>query len=248
MSRITDIIENVRVDLGDSDAQRYSDTTLLRHLNAAISDFVLATKCLKERLYVGLNENTAIYDLRPYVLDFIRVEYLGKNIEAKSFTELDLICRDWQIKTGTEVEYITFEHMSKGMFRIYPRVSGAIDNIEQNSLYGGLIDITINDDDYQVPSIQDIESELEKYLVMYIVKKPKIVTLLDELETSEEYDRALEKYVKAMCLISDTDSINRQYGTEQLQLYSAYVPLVKNSEALSNNVVDDRVIRYKGAF
>ena len=47
MSRITNIISNVRVDLGDSDIQRYSDAILIRYLNDAISDFVLATKCLK---------------------------------------------------------------------------------------------------------------------------------------------------------------------------------------------------------
>lgn len=248
MSRITDIIQNVREDLGDSDSQRYTDAMLLRHLNTAISDFVLATKCLKERLYVGLNTNTAIYDLRPYVLEFIRAEYLGKNIESKSFTELDYISSNWQIETGTEVKYITFEHMSKGMFRIYPKVDGTLNNIEQNSLYGGIIDITIGDDDYQIPSIQDVENNIDKYLVMYIVKKPKVVTITSELETNEEYDKALELYVKHKCLISDTDAINRQYGAEQLQLYSAYIAQVTMSESMSNNVIDDRVIRYKGAF
>lgn len=249
MSRITNIISNVRVDLGDSDIQRYSDAILIRYLNDAISDFVLATKCLKERLYVGLNYSTAIYDLRPYVLEFIRTEYNGKTIEAKSFDELDKISSTWQVDTGDEVKYITFEHMSKGMFRIYPRVSGAIGIVTQNSLYGGIIDITISDDDYQIPSLKDIEEDISKYIVMYIVKKPSIVTIdTEDLEINSEYDKALEKYIKAMCLQSDTDSINRQYGAELLQMYSAYVESTTRSEVVSNNRIDDRIVQYRGGF
>ena len=170
MSRITNIITNVRIDLGDTSTQRYTNDLLIRHLNSAISDFVLATKCLRERIYVGLSVSTAIYDLRPYVLEFLRTEYMGKNIEAKSYMELDNIDINWQSATGTEVKYVTFDHLSKGYIRIYPRVEGSINIVTQNSLYGGLIDITIGDDDYQIPSIKDVESILEKYLVLYVVK------------------------------------------------------------------------------
>lgn len=251
MSRITSILDNVRIDLGDTSAQRYTDDILIRHLNSAISDFVLATKCLRERIYVGLSVSAAIYDLRPYVLEFIRTEYLGRNIEAKSYIELDNINKDWQSATGTEVKYITFDHLTKGMFRIYPRVEGALSIVTQNNLFGGLIDITIGDDDYQIPSIEDVESNLEKYLVLYVIKKPAIVTktTIDaDLELHSMYDKALELYVTAMCLRSDTDAINRQYGNEQLQLYVNYVESCKVSESLDSNVVQDRVVEYRGAF
>jgi hypothetical protein len=251
MSRITDIINNVRIDLGDTNSTRYSNDILIRHLNSAINDFVMATKCLKERIYVGLNYSSAIYDLRPYALDFIRAEYLGRAIEAKSFSDLDLIDHDWQSAIGTEVQYIAFDNLNKGMFRVYPRVEGAIDIISQNSLYGGLIDITIGDDDYQIPSLEDIDSNLAQYIVVYVVKKPNKVTIntLDSaLEINSLYDNALEKYITAMCLRSDTDANNRAYGNEQLQLYSNYVTSAKNSESLANNRVVDRVIKYRGGF
>jgi hypothetical protein len=251
MSRITDIINNVRIDLGDTNSTRYSNDILIRHLNSAINDFVMATKCLKERIYVGLNYSSAIYDLRPYALDFIRAEYLGRAIEAKSFSDLDLIDHDWQSAIGTEVQYIAFDNLNKGMFRVYPRVEGAIDIISQNSLYGGLIDITIGDDDYQIPSLEDIDSNLAQYIVVYVVKKPNKVTIntLDSaLEINSLYDNALEKYITAMCLRSDTDANNRAYGNEQLQLYSNYVTSAKNSESLANNRVADRVIKYRGGF
>lgn len=251
MSRITSILDNVRIDLGDTSAQRYTNDILIRHLNSAISDFVLATKCLRERIYVGLSVSAAIYDLRPYVLEFLRTEYLGRNIEAKSYVELDKIDVDWQSAIGTEVKYVTFDHLSKGYIRVYPRVEGAINIVTQNSLYGGLIDITIGDDDYQIPSIEDVESNLDQYLVLYVVKKPKVVTIntIDtELELYSMYDKALEMYITAMCLRSDTDALNRQYGNEQLQLYVNYVESCKVSESLDSNTVQDRVVTYRGAF
>ena len=251
MSRIHNIISNVRIDLGDTNTQRYTDDILIRHLNSAISDFVLATKCLRERIYVGLSVSAAIYDLRPYVLEFIRTEYLGRNIEAKSYVELDKIDVDWQSATGTEVKYVTFDHLNKGMIRVYPRVEGAIDIVTQNSLYGGLIDITIGDDDYQIPSIEDVESNLDQYLIVYVIKKPKVVTIntIDtDLELHSMYDKALELYVTAMCLRSDTDAVNRQYGNEQLQLYVNYVDSCKNSESVDSNIIHDRIVEYRGAF
>lgn len=251
MSRITNIISNVRIDLGDTNIQRYTDDILIRHLNSAISEFVLATKCLRERIYIGLSVSAAVYDLRPYALEFLRTEYLGRNILAKSYVELDTIDKDWQSTIGTEVKYVTFDHLSKGMIRVYPRVEGAIDIVQQNSLYGGLIDITIGDDDYQIPSLADIESNLEQYLVTYVVKKPKIVTIDTtdtEFELHSVYDRALELYITAMCLRSDTDAINRAYGNEQLQLYTGYVESCKASESLDNNVVQNRIVEYRGAF
>lgn len=251
MSRITSILDNVRIDLGDIKEERYSDDLLIRHLNTCISDFVLATKCLRERLYVGLSVSAAIYDLRPYALEFLRTEYLGRNIEAKSYVELDNIDKDWQSTIGTEVKYITFDHLTKGMFRIYPRVEGALDIVTQNNVYGGLIDITIGDDDYQIPSIEDIASNLEKYIVLYVVKKPKIVSKLTpdtELELHSMYDRAMELYISAMCLRSDTDALNRQYGNEQLQLYVNYVESCKISDSVDSNSIQDRIVEYRGAF
>ena len=133
MSRITNIISNVRIDLGDTNIQRYTNDILIRHLNSAISDFVLATNCLRERIYIGLSVSAAVYDLRPYALEFLRTEYLGRNILAKSYTELDTIDKDWQSIIGTEVKYVTFDDILKLYTHFFSRagitISGQIDNI-----------------------------------------------------------------------------------------------------------------------
>ena len=251
MSRITNLINSVRIDLGDINNPRYSDDILISYLNDGILDFVASTKCLKERIFMGLSVSNAIYDLRPYVLEVLRVEYMYNNIEAKSFSELDLANPDWQLEVGTEVKYVTFDNLPQGMLRVYPRITGALDIIEQNSLYGGIIDITINDDSYQIPSIADVEQNIEKYLILYCIKKPKVVTIntLDSaLELNSTYDLALQHYIKYRCLRSDTDVNNRNYGNEELQLYTNYVNGIRNSNAKANNIVNDRIVRYNGGF
>lgn len=251
MSRITNIIDNVRLELGDTSAQRYTTDMLIRYLNLAIEDFVFATRCLKERIYMGLGTANAIYDMRNYAIEFERIEYNNQNIEALSFIELDAINKEWQTEVGYEVQYVTFDHMPKGMLRIYPKITGAFNNIEQNSLYGGLVDITINDDIYQIPSIADIDENLEKYLVLYCIKKPKEVaidTLDSELELHDSYDAALIYFIKSKLLRNDTDANNRQYGNEELQLYANFCNRVKVDVAKANNIIQDRIVRYNGGF
>lgn len=251
MSRVTSILNTVRLELGDIKAQRYTDDMLIAFLNNAIDDFVLATKCLKTRLYMGLSTSSAIYDLKNYVLEFERIEYNNKNIEAKSFMELDSINSEWQTEVGQEVLYVTFDHLPKGMIRVYPKVEGAIDNIEQNSLYGGLIDITIDDDIYQIPSIEDVEENLTKYLVLYVVKKPAIVTIStvdSALELQSIHDSALIHFIKYKALRSDTDANNRAYGNEELQLYANYINRNKIEVSMDNNIVHNREVKYNGGF
>lgn len=251
MSRVTSLLNSVRTDLGDTNNLRYTDDILLGYLNDGILDFVSSTKCLKERIFMGLSISTAIYDLRPYILEVIRVEYKYNNIEAKSFSELDAINPDWQLETGNEVKFVTFDNLSKGMIRVYPRITGALDIIEQNSLYGGLIDITINDDTYQIPTIEDVDQNIEQYLILYCVKKPKIVTINttdSQLELNSSYDLPLQHYIKYRCLRSDTDVNNRNYGNEELQLYTNYITGARNSVAKAHNIVNDRIVKYNGGF
>ena len=249
MSRVASIIENARVTLSDTDETRYSTGVLLKYFNDGLNDFVVNTKILKERLFLELNPTAAIYDLSPYVLEFLRFQFQTKGIPVLSQEELDKISLTWQDEVGDEVECVTLSDMKKGWLRIYPRITSGSDAIDQNSLFGGLIDISINDDNYQIPSITDVDSSIKNYLVVFAVKKPKVVTLLTtdaELELGSEYDLALEYYITSRALRSDTDALNRNYGTEQLQLYNNYIAEASLSNSVGNQSVGDRIVTYRG--
>lgn len=249
MSRVLSILSKAREELGDTNNTRFTDSKLLEHLNDGIKDFILSTKSLKERLYVELASNVAIYDISKYALFVERVEYMNTKIDTLSFTELDSINTMWQYETGNVVKAITFEHQSKGSFRIYPRLNTVNNNIVSSSDYGILVDFSLDDDIVGIPSIIDVEQNLQAYLVLYVIKKPNVITLTtpdEELELDELYDKAFVHYIKAQCLRNDSDSNNRQFGNEELSAYAMYVVNNNKDFALDNQVSGDRIIQYKG--
>ena len=249
MSRVLSILSKAREELGDVNNTRFTDSKLLEHLNDGIKDFILSTKSLKERLYVELASNVAMYDISKYALFVERVEYMNTKIDTLSFTELDSINTMWQYETGNVVKAITFEHQSKGAFRIYPRLNTVDNNIVSSSDYGILVDFSLDDDIVGIPSIIDVEQNLQAYLVLYVIKKPNVITLTtpdEELELDELYDKAFVHYIKAQCLRNDSDSNNRQFGNEELSAYAMYVVNNNKDFALDNQVSGDRIIQYKG--
>ena len=249
MSRVLSILSKAREELGDTNNTRFTDSKLLEHLNDGIKDFILSTKSLKERLYVELASNVAMYDISKYALFVERVEYMNTKIDTLSFKELDSINTMWQYETGNVVKAITFEHQSKGAFRIYPRLNTVNNNIVSSSDYGILVDFSLDDDIVGIPSIIDVEQNLQAYLVLYVIKKPNIITLTtpdEELELDELYDKAFVHYIKAQCLRNDSDSNNRQFGNEELSAYAMYVVNNNKDFALDNQVSGDRIIQYKG--
>ena len=249
MSRVLSILSKAREELGDTNNTRFTDGKLLEHLNDGIKDFILSTKSLKERLYVELASNVAIYDISKYALFVERVEYMNTKIDTLSFKELDSINAMWQYETGNVVKAITFEHQSKGSFRIYPRLNTVDNNIVSSSDYGILVDFSLDDDIVGIPSIIDVEQNLQAYLVLYVIKKPNVITLTtpdEELELDELYDKAFVHYIKAQCLRNDSDSNNRQFGNEELSAYAMYVVNNNKDFALDNQVSGDRIIQYKG--
>ena len=249
MSRVLSILSKAREELGDANNTRFTDSKLLEHLNDGIKDFILSTKSLKERLYVELASNVAMYDISKYALFVERVEYMNTKIDTLSFKELDSINTMWQYETGNVVKAITFEHQSKGAFRIYPRLNTVNNNIVSSSDYGILVDFSLDDDIVGIPSIIDVEQNLQAYLVLYVIKKPNIITLTtpdEELELDELYDKAFVHYIKAQCLRNDSDSNNRQFGNEELSAYAMYIVNNNKDFALDNQVSGDRIIQYKG--
>lgn len=249
MSRVLSILSKAREELGDTNNTRFTNSKLLEHLNDGIKDFILSTKSLKERLYVELASNVAIYDISKYALFVERVEYMNTKIDTLSFKELDSINTMWQYETGNVVKAITFEHQSKGAFRIYPRLNTVSNNIVSSSDYGILVDFSLDDDIVGIPSIIDVEQNLQAYLVLYVIKKPNVITLTtpdEELELDELYDKAFVHYIKAQCLRNDSDSNNRQFGNEELSAYAMYVVNNNKDFALDNQVSGDRIIQYKG--
>lgn len=248
MSRIQDILTNVRDILDDTNKTRWSDDKLLRILNSGIKDFVLNTECLKDRLFLQLAINTATYDLSNYVLKFNRVQFMEHAIESRTHAEMDKLSATWQTDTGPEVKYVVFDSLKEGTLRVYPIPTLGDEVIVQNQAYGALIDIYVNDDIFKIPSLVNADIGMTNYLVCHIVRKPNTVTLstLDvDMEIDSMYDKALEYFVSGSCLRMDTDANNRQFGAEQLQLYAQYLNKSSSMVSKASHSVDTRAMPYR---
>lgn len=250
MARVNDILLNVRDVLADHNKHRWSDDTLLRLFNQGLKNFITQTKVLKLKSYIPIETNTAIYDMSPYAISIDRIQYLDKVLIGKTEEELDKINIEWQSVVGTEPKNVIFDNVKKGVFRIYPKVTeSTLNNVVQNQPYGILIDIVMTDDLAHIPEFDNIAFEAVKYLTVYYIGKPKVVTLDtedSELDLDDEYDDAMVAYISGQALRLDADTQNRAFGAEQLSIYNSYVMTATKKESESNNTFVNREIPYKG--
>lgn len=250
MTRIESILLQVRDVLADHKKQRWSDEVLIRLLNEGLLNFILQARTLKLKAYIELENNTAVYDLSKYAISIDRVQYLEKVLGSKTEEEMDKMNISWQIKEGSEPELIVFDNQKQGVFRIYPIITqNALDNIEQNSLYGILIDINVIDDLFKLPSFGNVSYEGKKFIIVYYTGKPRILTIdsVDEdIDLDTLYDQAMISYISGQALRFDADTLNRQFGAEQLSIYKSYVEQAKVKEAEANNTFIRRDVAYKG--
>lgn len=252
MSIVIDIINRARITLADKNAIRFNNDDLVVLMNEGIETFIELTKTLKQTIYLELETGITIYDISDYALVVERVEYLGRILEIKTNKDMDLMYSNWKEKDGTEVKYIIFSEFNKGEFRIYPRLTeGTADIIEQNSLYGGIIDIDFLEGLHNLPSADEANISVAKYLTINIVKKPNILTYTstdDEYELNTSYNKAISAYIMGMALRNDESEQNRAFGNEQLSFFNEYVRKANKDSSENYTTALPRKVRYNTGF
>jgi len=249
MSRVTTILTKARKLLADRDSKRWSDQDLLDELNDGLSNFILHTKSLKLRIGISLETNVGIYNMGSYASSIERVQYLNKALKPKLSSQMDLIDSEWQDTTGDEPRFVIFDKYQNSEFRIYPKpTKDAADIIIQNSLFGGLIDISITDEITILPDLDNIASSINKFLVVYYIGRPRLlnITSLDtDVDLHPSYDQALVHYIVGQCLLYDQDSMSSELGLKQLSMYESYVDKVKKKESKNNSAYSEYVTEYR---
>lgn len=245
---VKDILLKIRDVLADHQKQRWSDDTLLRLLNEGINNFILQTKTLKLRSYIPIETNKTVYDMSPYASSIDRVQYMDQVLIAKTEEEMDRYKIDWLSDEGETPKFVIFDNLKQGSFRLYPKIVGnTINNIVQNQVYGGLIDVDINESLYMNPQFSSAAFQGYKQLIVCYVGKPNLVDLEStEIEIDNVYEPAIVAYVSGQALRLDSDTLNRDFGAEQLSIYKGYVDQAKSREAESNNTFINREIHYRG--
>lgn len=245
---VSDILTSVRDVLADQSKKRWQDDVLIRLLNSGVRNFILTTGYAKAKIYVGLEQEVSTYDLSNYAISIDRVMYKDKVLEAKSDVEMDLINPTWEDEVGLEPRYVIFENLRQGVFRIYPKVSDeASEIISQNQVYGGLIDINVTEDFAIIPGMEDVAFSAIKHVVVYYIERHAELTSLDDtVKLPDLYKEAVVAFVTGQALRLDQDTLNRQFGAEQLSIYDNYVTKALGKEAKANNTFHNRQVAYRG--
>lgn len=251
MSRVSQLVIDVRSILSDPSGDRYSTDRLISLYNQCLKDIIIQTNMLQGKAFVEIEANINTYKMPGEVLKINRVQYLDTRLPIVSHDKMDELDYLWETRTGETVSHIVTNLLNAGTFKLYPRiVDTTMDYITSNSPYGIIVDLTTFDDIYNLPNIAQI-NDIPKYLVVYYTKVPDTVTIdtLDtELQISSVWDNSIIHYIAGMALRDDADQQNRTFGNEELQLYAVGINNIIKREMVNNTSNQNAYVSYQGAF
>lgn len=258
MSRIEDIIKDVRGTLADPEAKRWSPARLIQLVDAAQKDICRQAKILRKRVYINLQPGIAEYSLPDDAIRLERILYNGKLVNIKTHAEMDKEVQDWEAKFSTEVKVVIYDKLNLKDIRVYPvpkvldvdvpvsPLTGIVVSLAgfyMQDILGILTDLEISEDE-----IIHSEVPTENYLMIQYSRYPTTITkITDTLEISSLYDKAIQHYVAGRALKDDMDAQNRTAGNEELAMYEREL-----NEAKIDNSYDTTqkpvTTEYRGAF
>lgn len=274
MGRIASILTRVRDSLADPNADRWSDARLLRLIDEAQVHIAVRNNLLRTKATFGVTADKAVYSLPADAARLTRAVLIdGSRLPIKSHADMDLIDPTWEITTGSTVEYLVFDKLNPGEFKLYPIPTvtpmlegftfssnyGAIVTIEDDIIinnYGALADITDTatlTSDFNTPYglVADIGT-LEVSIIIYFNRRPVEINAIDTVESYLEihdiYDKALKHYAIGMAWRDDQDTQNRQLGKEELSFYIEEFKESKDNSASDNLAKSLKHTTYNDGF
>jgi len=273
MGRIADILVRVRDSLSDPDADRWSDARLLRLIDEAQKDIATKAKLLRTTATIQLLPDTHTYDLPSEAINIVRITDLdGNQIPMRSHAQMDDIDPTWEFDIGSSLEYIVFDKLNPGQFKVHPIPEvGDVADVYITGTYG--VVVAIEDDTIGSPYgiVADINqsvtrlaefnsvygelsdmSEVIKSLLVYYHERPTEIDAIDlgtsVLEIDEMYDKAIKHYVIGMAWRDDQDTQNRKLASEELQFYAMEFVSAKKHSAADNISSSKQETNYYSGF
>lgn len=119
MTRIERLLLRIRDTLADPDAQRWSDTRLLRLLDEAQVDICRRAKLLRTKLELNVFDGQAEYTMPEDFLLLDKVSINGEAIPLIGHSELFNYSSKWEDDKG-RVKFVVFDKQMRGKIRLYP--------------------------------------------------------------------------------------------------------------------------------
>lgn len=219
---VADVLRRVKDITGDEDGTRWNSARLLREVNTAQTEFCKDTRLLRDSVNKVAHSQQSNYNI-PNCYMLTRALYNNKPLGIISTVELDKKAALWEVEKG-EPTHLVFDSLNRGTLRLYPTPDFIIEP-DFTLATANLINIT------------------------YIRYPEPLLLETDELEIPDIYLETLVLYITGNLFRSDLDSINRQFGAEQITLYRAQVEELKVQSSLDFNYnAEAYTIAYRGAI
>lgn len=121
MTRIEDILRQVRYALADPNKERYTDARLLDAISDGQKDIARQTRLLKGIIDIPLDVNVAEYSLPSDLWLIERVHFNQQKLPLQSFDRMDARDCNWYNEYGRAVEAIIYDKRNMHKLRVYPR-------------------------------------------------------------------------------------------------------------------------------
>lgn len=231
MSRISDIIANVRATLSDTAGQRWTTTRILQLIDEAQKDICRQSKILRKKVYLNILPGKGEYQLPTDLIRIERVLHKGKLLSTYSHNEMDSTFGVWEETYGPQLKALVYDKMNTKTVKVYPipsidpnsspvvPVFGVVESINgfyMEDLMGVLTDLELSEEE-----IQWNELPFENSVVVYYSRySNKISDVNDILEVGYVYDKAIEFYSVGKALKDDMESQNRAMSADHFTLYN----------------------------
>ena len=234
MSQVKKLIIDIRDTLNDPNGDRWDNDRLIRALNEAMLDVNLEARLIRAKALFTLEGGVSTYQLDSSVQLLTRCVANGISIPFKSHAEMDEFSETWESDTGDTLSFIVYDKLNRGVIRVYPTPTSSVGDVTPE--FGVITEIESFNLDGLYGVLTDFTDPVTE-LVLYYIKKPTIVDEQeDEICFDDVWDKALKHYVCGMTLRADKDTQNRQFGNEELQLYTGALASAKDNS--SNNFTE----------
>lgn len=241
--RIVDLLTRVRDSLSDDDADRWTTCRLLRLIDEGQVDIARRCSLLRAKVNIPILADVNEYDLPTEALIATRaVDQYGNKVIVKSHEEMDALRADWEIRVGTQLEYVVYDKLNTKKVKIYPipitdlgstfvftftdfgMVSTVQDDLVSSdfgvigTISTNALELTDMSSDFGLVSAM---SEYSTNFIVYYLERPaEIANYSDLLTIDSIFDLALKHYVIGHALRDDKDSQNKAVGNEHIGFYN----------------------------
>jgi len=258
MSRVTEILVNVRDSLSDTNGDRWSDSRLIRLLDEGQKFIARKQRVLRRTTVINLHAGSAVYELESdvYLVTRVRSADTGAVIKLRTREWMDEHVSGWEIATGLTVEYVIFDKLNPREVQVYP-IPTTSDAVEFDTItpdFGvtalstgdsvvtdfGVVASLVNNTNNTSTFNSDFgvvteQSEIAASIVVHYIAKPTTIASVAHedglFDIDEVFDKALKHYIVGQCLRDDKDTQNRSLGKEELALFAIELEEAKKISA-----------------